>query len=84
VRCTLTKNTGTIKSAKITTAIMPPITLVPSACLAGAAAPVAITIGSTPQTKGGPSSGWGGSAGTGFHRRLDQGFSFARNPWRIR
>src|SRR5438132_4727735 len=29
-RCTQTKNTGTISSAKITTAIMPPMTLVPS------------------------------------------------------
>ncbi len=31
-RCTNTKNTGTISSARITTAIMPPITPVPSAC----------------------------------------------------
>src|SRR5205085_1466115 len=53
-RCTLTKNTGTINSAKITTAIMPPMTLVPSACWLAPPAPLAITIGSTPQTKARP------------------------------
>src|SRR6476620_9329486 len=50
-RCTLTKNTGTISSARITTAIMPPMTVLPSACWLAPPAPVAITIGSTPQTK---------------------------------
>ena len=53
-RCTTTKNTGTINSASTTTAIMPPITLVPSACWLAPPAPVAITIGSTPQTKARP------------------------------
>src|SRR5258708_32061617 len=53
-RCTLTKNTGTISSAKITTAIMPPITPVPRACWLAPPAPEAITIGSTPQTKARP------------------------------
>ncbi len=38
----------------MTTAIMPPITLVPSACWLAPPAPVAITIGSTPQTKARP------------------------------
>ena len=38
-RCTATKNTGTISSARITTAIMPPITPVPSACWLLALAP---------------------------------------------
>lgn len=53
-RCTLTKNTGTINSARMTTAIMPPITVVPSACWLAPPAPVAIAIGRTPQTKARP------------------------------
>src|SRR5437879_9951801 len=53
-RCTETKNTGTIKSARITTAIMPPMTLVPSACWLAPPAPVAMAIGSTPPTKARP------------------------------
>ena len=72
-RCTLTKNTGTINSARITTAIMPPITLVPSACWLAPPAPVAIAIGSTPQTKARPVIRIGRKRKrAGLDRRLDQ------------
>ena len=52
--CTVTKKTGTISSARMTTAVIPPMTIVPRACWLLALAPAAIVIGATPKMNARP------------------------------